>query len=376
MLSLKRMLLVFVFITQINLSNSYVLKFKMCHDLYNGAEPRFNTASFLKWRIGKAPMNKIVASVLKRIGDLGDLLDSGYGYEDIIRGVQRSTQYTYEALFGTVYFGPDEKYLFKNLDARVRFQRVRGRLEKLHKVIMSDEPLFIWCQDDFFTSTFPFPVDRSTLLPNTFWDDRQPGVGGQSYIVLNPPTKCAEDPIVGNKVFMSIARPGNVEMTAIILCPQNYDTRNAADVDEQRLKSLANFEKIKFDNLYPIERITYRNSIFIFLTLLLQAPIGGQAPMEPVTLPPVAGRQLYGWEAAALLPLIDLEKSLNNPESYAYLIIVLFLSTNDWSTGTAVPMLPDEYGVTHFYQSVNWAYEALTRHGDPQHPPAMDWTVD
>ncbi|EEH10752.1 hypothetical protein HCBG_00207 [Histoplasma capsulatum G186AR] len=340
----------------------------MCHDLYNGAEPRFNTASFLKWRIGKAPMNKIVASVLKRIGDLGDLLDSGYGYEDIIRGVQRSTQYTYEALFGTVYFGPDEKYLFKNLDARVRFQRVRGRLEKLHKVIMSDEPLFIWCQDDFFTSTFPFPVDRSTLLPNTFWDDRQPGVGGQSYIVLNPPTKCAEDPIVGNKVFMSIARPGNVEMTAIILCPQNYDTRNAADVDEQRLKSLANFEKIKFDNLYPIERITYRNSIFIFLTLLLQAPIGGQAPMEPVTLPPVAGRQLYGWEAAALLPLIDLEKSLNNP--------VLFLSTNDWSTGTAVPMLPDEYGVTHFYQSVNWAYEALTRHGDPQHPPAMDWTVD
>lgn len=34
---------------------------------------------------------------------------------------------------------------------------------------------------------------------------------------------------------------------------------------------------------------------------------------EPVTLPPVAGRQLYGWEAAALLPLIDLEKSLNNP---------------------------------------------------------------
>lgn len=64
--------------------------------------------------------------MLKRIGDLGDLLDSGYGYEDIIRGVQRSTQYTYEALFGTVYFGPDEKYLFKNLDARVRFQRVRG----------------------------------------------------------------------------------------------------------------------------------------------------------------------------------------------------------------------------------------------------------
>lgn len=119
----------------------------------------------------------------------------------------------------------------------------------------------------------------STLLPNTFWDDRQPGVGGQSYIVLNPPTKCAEDPIVGNRVFMSIARPENVEMTAIILCPQNYDTRNAADVDEQRLKSLANFEKIKFDNLYPIERITYRNSIFIFLTLLLQAPIGGQAPM-------------------------------------------------------------------------------------------------
>ncbi|EGC45714.1 conserved hypothetical protein [Histoplasma capsulatum var. duboisii H88] len=355
---LKRMLLVFVFITQINLSNSYVLKFKMCHDLYNGAEPRFNTASFLKWRIGKAPMNKIVASVLKRIGDLGDLLDSGYGYEDIIRGVQRSTQYTYEALFGTVYFGPDEKYLFKNLDARVRFQRVRGRFEKLHKVIMSDEPLFIWCQDDFFTSTFPFPVDRecaiyypisssptkatlsilflielrsclpgSTLLPNTFWDDRQPGVGGQSYIVLNPPTKCAENPIVGNRVFMSIARPENVKMTAIILCPQNYDTRNAADVDEQRSNRRAST-----DGYAPPHFLSILNRSFVlmnrYLSVILFQTTG------PVTLPPVAGRQFYGWEAAALLPLIDLEKPLNNP--------VLFLSANDWSTGTAVPMLPDE----------------------------------
>ncbi|EER44602.1 conserved hypothetical protein [Histoplasma capsulatum H143] len=392
---LKRMLLVFVFITQINLSNSYVLKFKMCHDLYNGAEPRFNTASFLKWRIGKAPMNKIVASVLKRIGDLGDLLDSGYGYEDIIRGVQRSTQYTYEALFGTVYFGPDEKYLFKNLDARVRFQRVRGRFEKLHKVIMSDEPLFIWCQDDFFTSTFPFPVDRECAIyyPISSSPTKATFLG-----LVGNPTKCAENPIVGNRVFMSIARPENVKMTAIILCPQNYDTRNAADVDEQRLKSLANFEKIKFDNLYPIERNNVSQLHFHFFYPAVtgsnrRASTDGYAPPHflsilnrsfvlmnrylsvilfqttgPVTLPPVAGRQLYGWEAAALLPLIDLEKPLNNP--------VLFLSANDWSTGTAVPMLPDEYGVTHFYQSVNWAYEALTRHGDPQHPPAMDWTVD
>lgn len=58
--------------------------------------------------------------------DLETLLDTFYGDDDIIIGMQRSTQYTYEALFGTVYWGPQDENFVKNFEGRERFNYVKG----------------------------------------------------------------------------------------------------------------------------------------------------------------------------------------------------------------------------------------------------------
>ncbi|KLJ11321.1 hypothetical protein EMPG_13396 [Blastomyces silverae] len=312
--------------------------------------------------------------------NLDALLDTWYGPHDEILGIERSTQYTYEALFGTVYTGrraPEDA--FQNIEMRFRFYQVQGRLDKLQEIISGYEPLEVLCYDDFLNKDFPEEYSHGSSQPDAFWDNRAPIYGGRAIRVLPSFVRCNEDRLAGNRAFMSMMPRINREIGTIILCPQNFQApeTNALMLRAKRPFVLRRSSYYNRDEPFHLEDITYRNVVFIFLCLLGQLPILGNEPMVPFKHPPVAGRQVYGWEAATLTALTHPDKALHSPENYAFLIFALYLDKNDWSVGTATPMLPTENGITHFYYSINGAYEALVRNGNgPNDPPPMDWNVD
>ncbi|KKZ62237.1 hypothetical protein EMCG_03299 [[Emmonsia] crescens] len=366
---INRMLLALVFLIQISLSNSYYLNLRMCGEgPGKGPGGRVRVGQYIRRRVGTALISELIRSAQNRMRDLEALLDTFYDDDDIIIGMQRSTQYTYEALFGTVYWGPQDENFVKNFEGRERFNYVKARLAKLQEMALGNARLQLWCTDDFITTRFPSRIDIDTLPPNAFWDDRTTDSGGQEMIVLDRAAKCNVDAVVGNKAFTVTSRPGNERIGTMILCPQNL---YVGDPISRELPPLAEFHKVRttvFPNEYAIDTVVHRNIIFLFLSMLSRLELDGNEPTISIAPPPVAGRHLFGWEAAAMLPMIHPKEALDNA--------ALALDKNDWSTGTAVPMLPAEMGFTHFFQSINWAYEQLTRQGDPEHPPEMDWVVD
>ncbi|KAL2384499.1 hypothetical protein RJ035_005357 [Blastomyces gilchristii] len=317
-------------------------------------------------------MSQLVRVAQNRLRDLNTLLDTWYGHDDLIPGVERSTQYTYEALFGTVYVGnTGAEYFFQNLAMRYRFDYVRRRLDKLQEIIMGDEPLQIYCSDDFITTTFPPQYSDIHYPPGTYWDSRKAVSGGSVPIFLPSYAKCSQDPLAGSRAFMSEIHRSHVSAGTMILCPQNFIEPDTTP-DMLRMRRLSELRRVSFydrDEPFHLERITYRNVIFIFLCLLGQLPMSGNEPMDPFKHPPVAGRDVSGWEAATMTALTHPDKALDNP--------ALYLDADDWSIGISVPMLPSEHGITHFYYSIDTTLEKLVRDGNgPDEAPPMDWIVD
>ncbi|OJD14112.1 hypothetical protein AJ78_05512 [Emergomyces pasteurianus Ep9510] len=365
----NRICLVLIFLIQTSLTNSYYLSLRSCGDGPGGGpDGRPLVAKYVRDRIGKTFMGHLIQTARNRMRDFESLLDMWYDENDMIPGIQRSTQYTYEAVFGTVYWGPKDEYFVKNFEGRERFNYVKGPLDVLQQMIQGNDRLHVWCSDDFLTDRIPNYFNEETLPPNSFWDTRTLDSGGKAIIVLDRPEKCNVDPIIGNKAFTTISRPENSKLGVMILCPQNFAV---GDETSRTMPHLAQFHKLRpvtFPNQFELDRITHRNIIFLFLSMLARLDFAGNVPMKAVSPPPVAGHQLFGWQAVSMLPMTLPSDALDNP--------ALALKRNDWSTGLAVPMLPIESGATHFYQSIHWAYEALTRQGDPEHPPQMDWEVD
>ncbi|EEQ88508.2 uncharacterized protein BDCG_03628 [Blastomyces dermatitidis ER-3] len=372
MIQIKHMLLLVIFLYKLRFSYSYRTRSNNCE--YPGQK------NVLYRRIEQGSMSQLVRVAQNRLRDLNTLLDTWYGHDDLIPGVERSTQYTYEALFGTVYVGnTGAEYFFQNLAMRYRFDYVRRRLDKLQEIIMGDEPLQIYCSDDFITTTFPPQYSDIHYPPGTYWDSRKAVSGGSVPIFLPSYAKCSQDPLAGSRAFMSEIHRSHVSAGTMILCPQNFIEPDTTP-DMLRMRRLSELRRVSFydrDEPFHLERITYRNVIFIFLCLLGQLPMSGNEPMDPFKHPPVAGRDVSGWEAATMTALTHPDKALDNPESYAFLIFALYLDADDWSIGISVPMLPSEHGITHFYYSIDTTLEKLVRDGNgPDEAPPMDWIVD
>ncbi|PGH03306.1 hypothetical protein GX51_04176 [Blastomyces parvus] len=324
-------------------------------------------------------MNEVIGVVLRRMRALDRLIDTQYGPHDQIPGMERSTQYTYEALFGTVYKGPGR--IFDDIWLRVRFTQVLTRLEMLEQIILSDDPLNIYCDDSFLLDTFPDYVNVDELSPGTYWDNRGPLYGGQVARTFPSFQRCAQNEVAGNVAFGVYLPLTGQGVGNMILCPQNF-RRPIPGQRAFRSRSMAELRRTKFyrdkkEDLFPLEKITYLNPVFIFLALLGRLPMSGNIPMKPTRPPPIDGRPLASWQAAAVLALTDPEAVIDNPESYAYLIFALYLDREDWSTGSALPMLPTTNGGTHFFYQMKPELEALVRNGKgPDEPPPLDLNVD
>ncbi|OJD26785.1 hypothetical protein ACJ73_01826 [Blastomyces percursus] len=256
---------------------------------------------FMIWNSNVEPLNFLttaaqVRAAQNRLRDLNALLDTWYGYDDIIPGVERSTQYTYEALFGTVYAGKTSpEYLFQNMEMRSRFYYVQGRLDKLQEIIMGDEPLEIYCSDDFITTTFPMNI---VILPT-----RQTHTGT----------------VVGLQVVdLSLALYLHMRNDPRSSGGQQSVYERAPDTtaDMLRRKGLSELRRTSFYDThgpFHLGNIVYRNVIFIFICLLGQLSLSGNVPMDPFKHPPVANRDISGWQAATLTALTHPDRALDNP---------------------------------------------------------------
>ncbi|KAK2861139.1 hypothetical protein FQN49_004505 [Arthroderma sp. PD_2] len=246
-----------------------------------------------------------------------------------VSGIDRSTLYTYEAMFGSAYAGPqgDNTKLFERLRYLVvLFKRMKDGLLNL--------PMEIWCNHSYKSKNFPpdyqFPAH---IPPNErgpyYWDTRPAERGGQRLTLDRGP--CGTGTMAAT-VPMDNTGIGTFDL--LYICMREYQTLWSAD------PSMATIRETQF---HPFSRYLDDREIAKHLSSILIHELSHSKTLltSQRTFDRVGRDKAYGFHEVYYHARTNPNHALTNADNIAYFTIAMYLSKFNWSIGSNKPMYDD-----------------------------------
>ncbi|KAM5441182.1 hypothetical protein MferCBS31731_003609 [Microsporum ferrugineum] len=284
-----------------------------------------------------------VGTALKRLNALQSFLQTRPAVDTVIKGIDRSTLYTFETLFGNLYNGPSKGYPegYKRLKILFEFDGSKNiRIERLTRLdrYYHSYRWEIWCSENFLA---PLPQDMiptdkgDAYISKLYFDDRPEGLGGQRRIYC--PLRCGgKSNVRAMTLHFSATQSPSGSYDIVVLCPWYFD--NWFGGDDTLNSPLDGLRQHQFDDksvhLDMISRKT--------LALTLIHEITHSLKLFPY--PMRATRDFgYYFDQITKLAQEDPDDAIYNADNTAYFVIdeAMRMDMYDWSEGFNKPMYAD-----------------------------------
>ncbi|KAM5442712.1 hypothetical protein MferCBS31731_002095 [Microsporum ferrugineum] len=226
-----------------------------------------------------------------RLRSLQKILDGNPTGETELSGIDRSTLYTFESLYGTVYLP-----LLPG-----------GMLNRIIDTI-PNHPLDIWCDDSFYSTKIPpnirlpKPKEGRTL----FWDTRSADDGGQ--ILTSMEGTCAN----GKLYAFNIVNP-KAKRETIVICPSplsQYSSLGQFQVNmlsaPEKFAKGVHIDKFRFSLVFTL--IHELSHSILILRDLATSDVKGQVDS-------------YGWKEATFHGDTNHLNAQDNADNFAFFVL-------------------------------------------------------
>ncbi|KAK2853241.1 hypothetical protein FQN49_005267 [Arthroderma sp. PD_2] len=265
-----------------------------------------------------------------RLRNLRNFLETNPTGDSEMKGIDRSTLYTFESIYGPVYIP-------KNAGGYIgahRINHVMGMLDKLIDRIPS-HGLDIWCSDDFLDEMPPPGTERPEVnVPKDqglFYDLRTVEEGGQRWIITYP---CENASLVA---VLHRTRLTLVDRDTIRICPRVMEALPPSDpiLDDTRIAARAFEDGVPLDSFHSSS----------LANTLIHELSHSYIILGSLATDDVDGMHAYYWEGITY-HATEPARALRNADNFAYFAVVLpskamLLGKNHWGTGLSEPMLKD-----------------------------------
>ncbi|KAF3480776.1 putative Protein kinase [Arthroderma uncinatum] len=247
----------------------------------------------------------------------------------VVPGIERSTLYTFESLFGFVSRGKD------GYPGRWKVERILNRLNVL---IAGLENLRIdmWCNDAFLSPDAPpgTPPHDSPPTPGSavWWDSRPLADDGQKWMkiaddvfCINPNTH-AVNPVVA----VTYSNPTSRIPLLMKICPDTLAEMVRTSIQtDMRHRPRLHIDGISLDSVRDGSLTT---------TLIHELTHSDFLLGDDVTEDIEGMESAYGWAEAVYIARVSENDALENADNFALFVLAMFLSLNHWGTGVSEKM--------------------------------------
>ncbi|KAK2855752.1 hypothetical protein FQN49_004881 [Arthroderma sp. PD_2] len=291
----------------------------------------------------------VIEAARRRLAALEPIIKSKPSGNSMMAGIERSTMYTYETLFGTIYRGrtADNSQVFNRLDY-VLGEAINPALEPLSSVRFNEltiaidiyrkledgfrgHPIELWCHDRYLTKEFPpeffFPINYpDNKREETYWDSRPENRWGQR--ARYRPSRCTGSILASPTPDETGERPFDL----LKVCPPWFENRWFAEA------SLFNIRGQRWGR-----REKHLNEYWAHLSVVLTHEITHSHIIlgYKATQDIVGQRSAYGYQEANYHATTNPEMAIRNADNYALFALAMYLDAYDWSLGANDPMYDD-----------------------------------
>ncbi|KAK2877256.1 hypothetical protein FQN49_001295 [Arthroderma sp. PD_2] len=277
---------------------------------------------------------EIIIATHTRLEALKAILDRKPKADFMISGLDRSTLYTYETMFGVAYLG-------RNKDNTLPFKRLYRVLKifSLMKDGFADHPIELWCNNEYLTKDIPkdfvYPVNFAPAdIEKCYMDSRPADRGGQRVTVERSICKDgdgeASETIVGDdspgpQAVVENIDTGTDTFDLLRVC---CTPRNAVKWREQPSMSVVRATPFAIQGVHIEEFSDFLPTVLTHELSHSERLLGFRKTLD------IIGREsAYGFDEVCYHADHNPKDAIKNADNIAFFAIAMYLRGYDWSTG-------------------------------------------